>query len=284
MKIGSDAHKAMFCEHFLETYTDFDPDLLPWPDLDEASLAKLRGVPFWNEVLFTETRAGAIVKEFVKTVDDPLIRRAVEMQALEETRHAKLIRTMIARYDIPVEERPLDALPDDIVTAFKDFGFGECMDSFLGFGAFKVARTSEFLPQEMFDIFETLMFEETRHIVFFVNWMAWSEAQAGRAFMRPVTTLWFYMRAAGRMAGTVMRGQQVNDGKDFSATQASVFLDGFTFKGFVEDCYSENSRRMGALTDKLLVPGFLPKLAGSALPAMRLWNLRRPQAATAAAA
>lgn len=283
MRIGSDEHKAMFCKHFVDTYTDFDPETLPWPELDEAALAKLRGVPFWNEVLFTETRAGAIVKAFVETIEDPMIREAVALQGEEETRHAKLIRVMIDRYKIPVEERPLDPLPADIVTAFKDFGFGECMDSFLGFGAFKVARTSEFLPAQMFDVFETLMFEETRHIVFFVNWMAWSEARAGRAFMRPLVTLWFYLRAAGRMAGTVIRGQQVNDGRDFSATQAGVFLEGFTFKGFLEDCYSENRRRMGALTDSLLTPGFLPKLAGGALPALRLWNLRRPNVATAAA-
>ena len=76
---------------------------------------------------------------------------------------------------------PLDPMPADIETAFKDFGFGECMDSFLGFGVFKIAREAGFLPEEMFAIFDTLMYEETRHIVFFVNWMAWRQVQQGRA-------------------------------------------------------------------------------------------------------
>ena len=31
---------------------------------------------------------------------------------------------------------------------------------------------------------------------------------------------------------------------DFSATQASMFLDGFTFRRFLEDCHAENVRRM----------------------------------------
>ena len=66
-------------------------------------------------------------------------------------------------------EQPLEALPADIEKAFIDFGFGECLDSFLGFGAFKFARQAGFLPESMFEIFDTLMFEETRHIVFFVN-------------------------------------------------------------------------------------------------------------------
>ncbi len=117
------------------------------------------------------------------------------------------------------------------------------MDSFLGFGVFKIAMQSEFLPAEMFQIFETLMYEETRHIVFFVNWMAYNEAQKGAfaRLMQPLTDFRYYMRALGRMIGTAKRGKELNDGKEFSATQASVFLDGFTFRRFLEDCYSEKS-------------------------------------------
>ena len=50
--------------------------------------------------------------------------------------------------------QPLEPLGPDIETAFKDFGFGECVDSFLGFGVFKIARQSGFLPEAMFEIFD----------------------------------------------------------------------------------------------------------------------------------
>jgi hypothetical protein len=150
------------------------------------------------------------------------------------------------------------------------------MDSFLGFGVFKIAMQSEFLPKEMFNIFETLMYEETRHIVFFVNWMAYNQAQKGALakLMLPFTDFRYYMRALGRMVGTAKRGKELNDGKEFSATQASVFLDGFTFRRFLEDCYSENRRRMGVFDKELLRPSFLPQLAETALGAMRLWSFR----------
>ena len=49
MKIGSPEHRDTFCRHFMQTYTEFDPDTLPWPDLDEAALTRLkrpRFVPF----------------------------------------------------------------------------------------------------------------------------------------------------------------------------------------------------------------------------------------------
>ena len=131
-------------------------------------------------------------------------------------------------------------------TAFIDFGFGECMDSFLGFGAFKTARQSEFLPEAMFEIFDVLMYEETRHIVFFINYMAWREVQRGRgaAPLRALTSAWYYGRALSRLLGMVRRGKDTNDGKDFTITEANMFLEGFSFRQFVEDCYRENARRM----------------------------------------
>ena len=280
VEIGSEAHKELFCRHFKATYRDFDPAKLPWPELDEAALNRLRAVPFWQEVLHTELRAGAIVAAFAKTVNDPLLREAVDLQGLEETRHAALLREMIRRYGIDVTEHPLDPLPADIETAFKDFGFGECMDSFLGFGVFKIAREGGFLPEAMFEVFETLMYEETRHIVFFINWMAYRQVQQGRGrWRRAVASLRFYTRALKRLVGTARRGAQASDGKDFSATQASIFLEGFTFRRFLEDCYAENARRMGAMEAGLLRPSFLPKLAEVALASLRLWSHNRRGAA-----
>ena len=32
----------IFCSHFMRTYTEFDPDTLPWPELDEAALTRLK--------------------------------------------------------------------------------------------------------------------------------------------------------------------------------------------------------------------------------------------------
>lgn len=283
MKIGSDAHKDFFCEHFIKTYQEYDPKTLPWPNLDEVALQRLRAVPFWQEVFYTERRAGAIVKAFAETVTDPILKEAIVLQGAEEARHAELIRVMIGRYGIDAEETSLEALPSDIEIAFKDFGFGECVDSFLGFGVFKIARQSGFLPESLFQIFDVLMYEETRHIVFFVNWMAFNQAKRGivARSLLPLVSLRYYFRAFGRMVGVARRGAGKNDGKEFTATQAGVFLDGFTFRRFLEDCYSENRRRLSDFGPEMLRPIFLPQLAETALGAMRLWSLKhRPLSST----
>ena len=277
LKAGSEEHKAFFCKQFIDTYQDYDPEKLPWPELTEVELARLRGVPFWQEVYHTERRAGAIVDAFTPQVTDPVVREAVALQGLEERRHADLIRVMIERYGIDAHKQTMEEFPADLETAFIDFGFGECLDAFLGFGAFKTARESKFLPEGMFEIFDVLMFEETRHIVFFINYMAWRERSRGLgAARRALKSTRFYSRAGKRLFGMVKRGQEPNDGKDFAVTQANMFLDGFSFRGFVEDCYRENARRMSAFDPDLMQPRLLPAMADLAVKGLRVWDRARP--------
>ncbi len=280
LQIGSEAHKQLFCRQFIDTYTDFEPAELAWPELNATELERMRSVPFWQEVRHTERRAAAIVAAFSACVTDPLIREAMVLQGVEEARHARLLAVMIDRYGIDAPERPLAPIEGNLETRFIDFGFGECLDSFLGFGAFKFARQSQFLPDSMFEIFDMLMFEETRHIVFFINWMAWRETQHGRrALLRHANSLRFYGRAIARLAGAVRRGQKESEGREFSTTEVSQFLEGLTFRRFVEECHSENARRMRAFDASLLQPRFLPLLADAALSAFRLWNKLSPGAA-----
>ena len=279
IRVGSDAHKKLFCEHFITTHQHYDPATLSWPELDEARLDRLRSVPFWQEVYHTERRASAIVAAFAPMVKDTMVRDAIALQGFEEERHARLIRVMIDRYGLDASEQPLESFPADMETAFIDFGFGECMDSFLGFGAFKTARQSEFLPEAMFEIFDVLMHEETRHIVFFINYMAWRQVQRGRgaAPLRALTSVWYYARAMSRLLGMVRRGKEAGDGRDFAITEANVFLEGFRFRQFVENCYLENARRMDDFDPGLLRPRLLPAIADMALAGLRLWDRRRPR-------
>lgn len=270
MYIGSELHKERFCRQFIDSHGDFDPERLPWPELDDASLERMRAIPFWEEVLHTERRAGRIVAAFAGTISDPLVRAAIELQGFEEERHARFLEAMIRRYGLAAEEKEVEPIGPSLYKAFVDFGYGECLDSFLGFGVFKIARQSGFLPDRLFEIFDMLMLEETRHIVFFVNWMAWQQAMRGRGapWLRAVASAHYYARAIGRLLATIHRGRSAKDGTDFSATQASVFLNGFTFRRLLEACYAENKRRMANVEPNLLRPRLLSDLAGAALITM----------------
>jgi hypothetical protein len=229
MRIGSEEHKRRFCRQFIASHCHFDPVTLAWPDLDDIALGRLRGVPFWQEMLYTERRAGATVAAYAQTIADPLVREAVTLQGFEEARHVELLRVMIERYRIAAEEPPLDEPKgSDLRQAFADFGYGECLDSFLGFGAFKIARCPGFLPEPLFEIFD-MLHEETQHIVFFfkLDGLATNRKGIPRT-VAACSNCGVVLQPGHRTAlpGTLRRRRNANDGRIFSATQASVLLNG----------------------------------------------------------
>jgi hypothetical protein len=207
-----------------------------------------------------------------------MVREAVDLQGFEEARHARLIGHLIERYGLTAREQPLTKFPDDIETAFIDFGYGECVDAFFGFGAYQFARRSGFLPESMFSVLDVLMLEETRHIVFFVNWMAWREVRRGRGapVLRGLTSAWFHGRAVGRHLKTIRKGKPGGE-HNFSATQADVFKDGFSVRGLMGECLSENERRMRAFDSRLLRPRLMPGLTAAAHSVMKLWPAGQPK-------
>jgi hypothetical protein len=169
-----------------------DSDVWLPPDYLKAIVAPLHDPQvgyactlYHEEALHTEQEAGAMVNAYAATASDPLVREAIALQGREETRHARLIQFVVHRYGITVAERPAASLPepDKIERAFIAFGYTECLDSFLTFGMFKLARQSGFFPEPLFTIFDRVMEEEARHIVFFVNWVAYRLASQGQALL-----------------------------------------------------------------------------------------------------
>jgi hypothetical protein len=277
MKLGSEAHKELFCRSFMESHLRYEPKELPWPELDAQKLALLRGIPFWEKALDTEQNAGVLVSTYGKQVDDPVLREAIALQGEEESRHARLIATLIDHYGVEVGECPGEELPPNIEQHFAHFGFEECLDSFFAFGLFGVARQAGVFPEIMFDIFDPVLDEEARHIVFFVNWFTYMQINRGQGFvgLRAAKTLWSYGVALSRLLETVGKGE--TDSHGFTASNASAFTMDLTLEGFLETCLQENKRRMSKFDPELLQPKLMPRLATIALRTLQLIPRRKPR-------
>ncbi len=265
MKIGSEAHKRLFCATFFDHHRPYEPEQLAWPALDGESLALLRGLPFWTHALQAEEDAGPMISACAAREPDPMVRRALELQAFEEARHARIIRHMIGRYCLHADEIHVE-VPDDAVEAFIDFGFEECLDSFGAFGLFKLAREHLLVPEALFQIFDRVMQEEASHIVFFLNWFAYHQATRGvlsRAFRHP-KALRHYLRAVRKLAGLAF-SKDTDEGKDFIVTGADAFVDNLTPGLVLTACLEENTRRLAGFDGRLLAPRFAPRMARVAL-------------------
>src|SRR6201996_8472384 len=197
-RIGSEEHKRAFCSVLLDLFDPYKPSVLAWPKLPEDAQKRLTSLPFWDVAVETEGYASSRMQAMADIVTDPLIKESIALNAFEEGRHKLVIRNMLRFYGIPFEDNKPYGAPRHPEWAFILTGYGECFDSFFAFGLFKMAKDSGYFPPELVDVFEPVVQEEARHIMFFVNWVAWTAAN------KPLhERIWFRLRcliALGRAA------------------------------------------------------------------------------------
>jgi hypothetical protein len=273
---GSREHRDLFCRAFLETHVAFDPATIAWPELDPAALERLRALPFWGEAVSTEATTASWVRAFAAAEPDPLVREALELQALEESRHAAVLRGLVTRYGIEAPPATPEPLPRELAWAFLRTGAGECFDSFFAFGLFAVAKRSGFFPEPLVAIFDPLLQEEVRHVIFFANWSAWHATRlgiAGRLRHRALAAFAYAHQAWGRwqMARGAERPHFTVNGHE--AIDSSVGIG-----ALLELCLAENARRSSIYDIRLLRPRLVPALARTARWVVA-WT-ERPAAAT----
>jgi hypothetical protein len=277
LKIGSDAHKRLFCRMLLDTHDPYRPAVIPWPKLEEEAFRRLTGLPIWNIAVQIEGRASIAVKTYGEAVADPLLKEAILMDGGEEARHKDVLSKMVAFYGIQLDPEPPYPAPRDAEWAFMTTGYAECIDSFFAFGLFAVARRSGFFPEALVETFEPVIQEEARHILFFVNWLAWHRRQLSWP-----RRLWFNLRCfacfLGRIKGRLdtaraVKGSQgikaepgakVED-KNFAATASKALAVDLKVPDLMRLCLAENDRRMAKYDTRLLRPVLVPSLVKFAL-------------------
>ena len=263
IRIGSDAHKTLFCRTLLDTFDPYKPAVIDWPELDAQARARLVSLPIWDIAVQTEGRARLNVASYAAVSSDPLLRKAIELNAFEEGRHKHVLSNLVAAYGIALAPEPHYVVQGDPEWAFMVTGYSECIDSFFAFGLFESAKRSGFFPQALVDTFEPVIQEEARHILFFVNWAAWHR-RTMPLWRRPffelkVLAVWLFLIweriGIARDAGS---GLQDNN---FTMTGAKSLGDDLDVARLIDFCLAENSRRMSSYDRRLLRPFAVPALA-----------------------
>lgn len=271
-EVGSEQHKQRFCHMMLDTFNPYKPSVIAWPKLSPEALKRLTDLPFWDIAVQTEGFASCRVQALADTIADPLLKEAVTLDAFEEGRHKLVIEHMIRFYGIKLGQEPDYCRPRDPEWAFLRTGYGECFDSFFAFGLFQLARESGYFPPELVEVFEPVVHEEGRHILFFVNWVAWTarnKSLLGR--------LWFRIRCVAALAasawGRLEMAGMADGGKsndNFVVSGGEALTVDLTPAKFMHSCLAENERRMAQYDPYLLRPQMMPSLVKIALWFMEL--------------
>lgn len=270
-RIGSEEHKRAFCGVLIDLFDPYKPAVLAWPKLSPDAQDRLIGLPFWDVAVQTEGFASSRMQSMADVTQDPLIKEAIALNAFEEGRHKLVIRNMLRFYGIPFEDSRGYAAPKFPEWAFICTGYGECFDSFFSFGLFKMAKDSGFFPAELVDVFEPVVHEESRHITFFVNWVAWRAANLPfykRIFFRALCFAALLRAAFGRvaLAGAADGGKS---GDNFVAAGGEALTQGLTPKSLLQVALTEDARRMNKFDPRLLRPAVMPFFARLALRVLK---------------
>jgi hypothetical protein len=279
LKIGSLEHKELFCRVFIETHDPFKPTEIRWPDLDSETLARLKAMPVWNEATRTEAATAVKVQSLGDTEKDPVLAKAISLQGYEEGRHAEVLLLLAKHYEIEIADHPTPEVPANPTRAFLRTGYGECMDSFFAFGLFRMGERARYFPDALVSIFETIMQEEARHILFIVNWAAYLRAQRPW-LVRPGFDAWRAWNIVGQAIGRAKGALAMTGGggdKDRKAEKtaapvpvdkskagftmgAASFFSDFSIRNFLELCLAENDRRLSLYDPRLLRPTMVPSV------------------------
>ncbi len=263
VRIGSGAHKVLFCRTLLDTFDPYKPAVIDWPPLDAEARERLVSLPIWDIAVQTEGRARLNIATYAATVGDALLRRAIELNAFEEGRHKHVLSNLVAAYGITLEPEPQYSVRGDPEWAYLVTGYSECIDSFFAFGLFESAQRSGFFPQALVGTFEPVIQEEARHILFFVNWVAWHRRTMPR-WRRPyfelkVLAAWaFLIRERIGLARNLGGEKQDNN---FTVTGAKSIGADIDVGALIDLCLGENERRMSRYDARLLRPRAVPALA-----------------------
>lgn len=266
--IGSEQHKELFCRAFIDTHDPYDPHAIDWPAVEPDALARLRAMPFWGEAISTERDVAKKVQALAPLEPDPLMREAIALQGYEEGRHSALLHEMLRHYDIPMPQITETPQGGDPWWNFMRVGYGECFDSFFAFGLYTLARDSGLFPPALLKTMEPIVQEEARHILFFVNWIAYCRARQpaaqrllhrGRCALAMAVQVWTRVKTAVAAARGGDGG--ADDGDDFMLGVKDSLEVVNSPRQFLEVCLRENDRRLDPYDPRLLRPTFVPSIA-----------------------
>ncbi|HTV76691.1 MAG TPA: ferritin-like domain-containing protein [Steroidobacteraceae bacterium] len=277
IEIGSRAHRELLARFFMDSYVEFVPEQVQWPALSAESRQRLVSLPFWQEAVATENVTSNTVAAAAALEPDPDLRQAIELQGFEEGRHARLLQALTTHYDIRVDNPPRYQ-PRDLEHDFLFAGFGECFDSFFAFGLFALARESGYFEPRLVEVFEPVVQEEARHILFFVNWVKYRRSQLPW-WRRPGFSLrcgwiilkqvWSRAKTARTLGGGDGPPQPAaaagalggDDGENFTLSAHQDLGEDVTLHKLLGLCLRENAARLAPYDARLLRPRLVPTLA-----------------------
>ena len=96
MQFGSYEHRKLFCQALTDRHIKYDLDKVPWPQLSEPELQRLRGIPLWTKVLQQKRQMALIASAAASQTRPTRLKGALLLLSQEIERQVQLLEQMMA--------------------------------------------------------------------------------------------------------------------------------------------------------------------------------------------
>ena len=187
MQIGSTEHKELFCRSFLESHRAYEPERFAlagsWTRYRSRGL---RAIPIWTMALEVELKRR---KDALRVLRSDGARPAGAQGASSCRRYEEIVTGVCSRTNDPAVrlERRNQAKAKRIRPRAKPSSTSATTSASIrsrGSAYSSLACDAKILPESLTSTSRACLVEEARHIVFFINWIAWDRYRRGLRRLR----------------------------------------------------------------------------------------------------
>ena len=170
---------SSFCRMLLETFNPYKPAVIDWPKLDDrGASAADQPADLGHRGADRRQRPPAHPHLCATASPTRCCARRSSSRPSRKAATRRCCRHLVAAYGIQLAPEPDYVEPRDAEWAFMVTGYSANASTASSPSACSSWRErSGFFPPELVDTFEPVIQEEGRHILFFVNWVAWHRRQ-----------------------------------------------------------------------------------------------------------
>lgn len=278
MQFGSYEHRKLFCQDLIDRHIEYDPNQMPWPQLGAEALQRVQEIPLWATVLQRKRQLALVSGAVAAQIKPTLLKAAISLQAAESKRQVQLLENGMAFYQISQPQQQEWTLqPKALAPVLMDLAFNQYLDDSILWGWFALVRERQYLPNELLDLLDPLLNEDSHHSIFFANWMAGQRFRIGHR-ARQVRSLGQY---SGRLLGLMNQfGRYIEDATlPQTASTTEIFLGQLSARQFLESCIKAHDQRLADHHPPLVKPHLAPQITQWLLKILAAWPQRKPSSA-----
>lgn len=248
---------------------------LTFPALDELTQKRLAELQFWPSIYGQLHRASVIAQSLSQSAQGSLLQGAITQLAQDNLAIAAAVKTFCQERHLTDSNFTKTSVSSPSKSDFKAICHQNNMGLLWMSGLYELAIQEDYLQADILAILDQILMLQARHILFFLNWLAFEshvkqkpeyELKGLLSFL-PLKGLWFETFKK-------LNRSEYDDTLPIDPDESDYFLGKYGYSDFVQACESNYLARFTGYDERLVQPRTLLQAAKSVRTLLGFWPQR----------